>query len=72
MSESEVLERLDLKSRDGQFLWELQSGFELSPSESPLILETVHTSPGYDWSSHVAADLWSMRILSLVIIYFLW
>lgn len=41
MSESEVLERLDLKSRDGQFLWELQDGFELSPRESLLILETA-------------------------------
>lgn len=41
MSESEVLARLDLKSRDGQFLWELQDGFELSPRESILILETA-------------------------------
>lgn len=33
--------RLEHKSLDGQFLWELQSGFELSPRESSLILETV-------------------------------
>lgn len=41
MSESEVFRRLDLKSRDGQFLWELQDGFVLSPRESTMILETA-------------------------------
>lgn len=39
--ESGLYNRLDLKSRDGQFLWELQHGFELSPRESVLILETA-------------------------------
>jgi len=33
--------RLSTKSVDGQFLWELESGFELSPRESSLILDTV-------------------------------
>ncbi len=33
--------RLAEKSLDGQFLWELEHGFELSPRESSLILETV-------------------------------
>jgi len=41
MLELEVVHRLDVKSRDGQFLWELQEGFELSPRESMLILETA-------------------------------
>jgi transcription initiation factor IIE alpha subunit len=29
------------KSHDGQFIWELENGFELSPRESELLLETV-------------------------------
>lgn len=41
MLESAELQRLDWKSRDGQFLWELQHGFQLSPRESGLILETA-------------------------------
>jgi hypothetical protein len=40
-AEDGIYNRLDIKSRDGQFLWELQNGFELSPRESLLILETV-------------------------------
>jgi len=39
--DSRAQARLEHKSLDGQFLWELQSGFELSPRESSLILETV-------------------------------
>jgi hypothetical protein len=42
MEQTKEHERLEQKSLDGQFLWELQSGFELSPRESSLILETVH------------------------------
>jgi hypothetical protein len=42
MEHSGQEQRLEHKSLDGQFLWELQSGFELSPRESSLILETVH------------------------------
>lgn len=34
-------ERFDWKSLDGQLLWELENGFELSPRESELILETI-------------------------------
>jgi hypothetical protein len=35
------LRRLDEKSLDGQLLWELQNGFELSPRESQGVLEMV-------------------------------
>ena len=42
MERREDVDRLDNKSLDGQFLWELQRGFELSPRESSLIVETVH------------------------------
>jgi hypothetical protein len=42
MESSRQLQRLEEKSLDGQFLWELQDGFELSPRESSLIVETVH------------------------------
>ena len=41
MESSGELQRLEDKSLDGQFLWELQSGFELSPRESSLIVETA-------------------------------
>lgn len=41
MFKSDELSRLDLKSLDGQLLWELENDFELSPRESQLILETV-------------------------------
>lgn len=41
MLKSTELDRLSHKSLDGQFLWELQNGFELSPRESRLILETI-------------------------------
>jgi hypothetical protein len=34
-------ERLKHKSRDGQLLWEFENGFELSPRESELLLETI-------------------------------
>jgi hypothetical protein len=34
--------RSQIKSLDGQFIWELENGFELSPRESELMLETVH------------------------------
>ena len=37
----EELLRLDEKSLDGQLLWELENGFELSPRESQGIVETV-------------------------------
>lgn len=42
MSQTGVWQRLDWKSLDGQLLWELENGFELSPRESELILETIH------------------------------
>jgi hypothetical protein len=35
------IDRLSHKSLDGQILWELENGFELSPRESRLILETL-------------------------------
>lgn len=38
MESSGAVQRLEDKTLDGQFLWELQSGFELSPRESSLIL----------------------------------
>lgn len=41
MPDAEVVRRLDEKSLDGQLLWELENGFELSPRESQGILETV-------------------------------
>ena len=34
-------DRAVTKSLDGQFVWELENGFELSPRESELLLETV-------------------------------
>ncbi len=34
-------DRSQIKSLDGQFIWELENGFELSPRESELMLETV-------------------------------
>lgn len=34
-------DRSTTKSLDGQFVWELENGFELSPRESELLLETV-------------------------------
>jgi len=34
-------ERTEIKSLDGQFIWELENSFELSPRESELLLETV-------------------------------
>jgi hypothetical protein len=42
MAATDVSQRLDWKSLDGQLLWELENGFELSPRESELILETVN------------------------------
>ncbi len=41
MKESALCDRLRQKGFDGQFLWELQQGFELSPRESDGILELV-------------------------------
>jgi hypothetical protein len=41
MLKSTEIDRLSHKSLDGQFLWELENGFELSPRESRLILETI-------------------------------
>lgn len=41
MDDTRAQERLEQKSLDGQFQWELEHGFELSPRESSLILETV-------------------------------
>lgn len=41
MRVAEELRRLEEKSVDGQLLWELENGFELSPRESQEILETV-------------------------------
>lgn len=42
MNKSSELDRLMHKSLDGQFIWELENGFELSPKASELILDTVH------------------------------
>jgi len=41
MIKSSEIDRLSHKSLDGQILWELENGFELSPRESRLILETI-------------------------------
>jgi hypothetical protein len=41
MEAAKRIERLGMKSLDGQLLWELEHGFELSPRESSLIVETV-------------------------------
>lgn len=41
MEQLDERDRLHNKSLDGQFLWELQRGFELSPRESSLILDVV-------------------------------
>lgn len=43
MQLTEVGQRLEDKSLDGQLLWELEHGFELSPRESGLIVETVRS-----------------------------
>jgi len=41
MKESAYCDRIKQKGLDGQFLWELQHGYELSPRESDGILELV-------------------------------
>jgi hypothetical protein len=41
MLKSSEIDRLSHKSLDGQLLWELENGFELSPRESRLILEAI-------------------------------
>lgn len=41
MTEASIFDRLKEKGLDGQFLWELQHGFELSPRASEGILESV-------------------------------
>ena len=46
MRVAEELRRLEEKSVDGQLLWELENGFELSPRESQEILETVRLHYG--------------------------
>jgi len=43
MQLTEVGQRLKDKSMDGRLLWELEYGFELSPRESGLIVETVRS-----------------------------
>ncbi len=43
MQLTEVGQRLKDKSLDGRLLWELEHGFELSPRESGLIVETVRS-----------------------------
>lgn len=43
MQLTEDQKRLRDKSLDGQLLWELEEGFELSPRESELIVETVRS-----------------------------
>jgi len=43
MQLTEVGQRLEDKSLDGRLLWELEHGFELSPRESGLIVETVRS-----------------------------
>ena len=41
MEIGEQQERLKGKSLEGQLLWELEHGFELSPRESELIVDEV-------------------------------
>jgi hypothetical protein len=41
MTEASIFDRLEEKGLEGQFLWELQHGYELSPRESEGILEAV-------------------------------
>lgn len=43
MQLTEVGQRLEDKSLDGRLLWELEHGFELSPRESGLIVDTVRS-----------------------------
>ncbi|NIT57945.1 MAG: DUF1670 domain-containing protein [Aliifodinibius sp.] len=62
MFKSDELSRLDFKSLDGQLLWELENGFELSPRESQLILETIHLY--YDQNPEARAgrvSLWVVK-----------
>jgi len=42
MFDKDISQRSEWKSLDGKLLWELENGFELSPRESELILETIH------------------------------
>ena len=63
MESSRQLQRLEGKSLDGQFLWELQDGFELSPRESSLILETVRLY--YGQSPEARSGRVSLWVVSL-------
>ncbi len=42
MTEASIVDRLEEKGLEGQFLWELQHRYELPPRESEGILETVN------------------------------
>jgi transcription initiation factor IIE alpha subunit len=63
MESSRQLQRLEGKSLDGQFLWELQDGFELSPRESSLIVETVRLY--YGQSPEARSGRVSLWVVSL-------
>jgi hypothetical protein len=61
------LRRQSHKSLDGQFLWELHEGFELSPKESELILETVRMYYGQSPEMRSGrTSLWVIRLGSSV------
>jgi transcription initiation factor IIE alpha subunit len=50
------------KSLDGQFIWELENGFELSPRESELLLETVRQYYRQDGNlSRGRVSLWVIK-----------
>jgi hypothetical protein len=62
MKQSDEFSRLDLKSLDGQLLWELENGFELSPRESQLILETVRLYYGQSPETRAGrVSLWVVK-----------
>ena len=60
-------DRSSIKSLDGQFIWELENGFELSPRESELLLETVRQYYCQDENrSRGRVSLWVVKLDSSV------
>jgi hypothetical protein len=62
MRVAEEIRRLEEKSLDGQLLWELENGFELSPRESQEIVETVRLHYEQQRRGHVGqVSVWVVR-----------
>lgn len=62
MRAAEELRRLEEKSLDGQLLWELENGFELSPRESQEIIETVRLHYSERTPGHTGqVSVWVVR-----------